>query len=119
MWIKHLTIAFCFVVASVYAQRPQPTRTPTTPTSLITAATPPAVIGQEGCLSTILSRPIVQSANSTFIVVTKRGRGRSFRDRHPDLLSGSTAIQSDGSGRDLPLTVVTQQQAEMVRKRCQ
>ena len=119
MWIKHLTRAFCFVVASVYAQRTQPTRTPTTPTSLITPAIPPAVIGQEGCLSTILSQPIIQSPNSTFIVVTKRGRGRSFRDRHPDLLS-STTIQSDGSARDLPLiTVVTQQQAELVRKRCQ
>ena len=47
MWIKYLTIAFCFVVASVYAQRTQPTRTLTTPTSLITTATPPAVIGQE------------------------------------------------------------------------
>ena len=88
MWIKHVTIAFCFVAASVYAQ---PTSTPATLT------TPPAVIGQEGCLS----QPIIQSPNSTFIVVTKRGRGRSFRDRHPGLFSGSTVIQSDGSGRDL------------------
>ena len=110
MWIKYVTIAFCFVVASVYAQ---PTSTPATPT------TPPAVIGQEGCLSTILSQPIIQSLNSTFIVVTKRGRGRSFRDRHPDLFGPGTIIQSDGSGRDLPFTLVTQQQAELVRKRCQ
>ena len=119
MWITHLTIAFCFLAASVYAQPPTPpTRTATTPRSLITPATqaPPVVVGQEGCISTMLSSPTIQSSNATFIVVTKRGRGRSFRDRHPELLQGSTIIQSDDSGRDLPLTVVNQQQAEMVKK---
>ena len=119
MWIKHLTIAFCFVAASVYAQPTQPTRTATTPRSLITPVTqaPPVVVGQEGCISTILSQPTIQSSNATFIVVTKRGRGRSFRDRHPELFrTGATRIQSDGSGRDLPITVVNQREAEMVRK---
>ena len=117
MWIKRLTIVVCFVAVTVYAQRTQPNRTPTTPTSPLESATEsPPVIGQEGCLSRILNGVSVQSANnSRFIVVTKRGRGRSFRRRHPDLL-GSTIIQSDGTGRDLPVTVVnSQEQAEMVR----
>ena len=74
------------------------------------------MVGQEGCISTILSRPIPQSSNDSFIVVTKRGRGRSFRERHPELFV-DPVIQSDNSGRDLPLTVVTRLQAEMVRKR--
>ena len=117
MWI--ITIAYCFVAASVYAQPPAtpPTRTPTTPGSLITPATqePPVVVGQEGCISTIQSQPIVQSSNDSFIVVTKRGRGRSFRDRHPELFV-DPVIQSDGNGRDLPVAVVSRRQAETVRK---
>ena len=115
MWIKHLTIAFCFVAASVYAAAAQPT-TATTPKPPITPATQ-VVVGQEGCISTILSQTTaIQSPNATFIVVTKRGRGRSFRDRHPGLFQNNTRIQSDGSGRDLPITIVTQREAEMVRK---
>ena len=114
MWIKHLTIVFCFVVAaSVYADAQ-----PTTATTPITPATEePSVVGEEGCISTILSQTTIQSSNATFIVVTKRGRGRSFRDRHPKLFTGPTRIQSDDSGRHLPITLVNQQEAEMVRKR--
>ena len=118
MCIVYLTIAFLFVAASVYAQPTQPPRTTGTPGSLITPATEePAVVGQEGCISTILSQTTIQSSNATFIVVAKRGRGRSFRDRHPGLFEGDTIIQSDDSGRHLPITIVNQREAEMVRKR--
>ena len=46
-----------------------------------------------------------------------QGRGRSFRNRHPELFQGNTRIQSDGSGRDLPIAIVNQREAEIVRKR--
>ena len=121
MWIKYYVIVACYLAALVYARRSQPTRTSTTPTSLITPATeePPSIgtRGQEGCISRILSGASIQSSNdSRFIVVTKKGHGRSFRRRHPELMHSSLAIQSDGSGRDLPMTVVNREQAESVRK---
>ena len=114
------------MAASVYAQRLQPTRTPSTPrstpTSLITdspttqaPATQSPVSGQEGCISRVLSSVAIQSTNTTrnYIVVTKRGRRRSFEKRHPDV--GTPIIQSDGRGA-LPVTIVNDlQTAEMVR----
>ena len=121
MWIKYYVIVACYLAALVYARRSQPTRTSTTPTSLITPATeePPSIDTrrQETCMSRILSGVGIQSSNnSRFIVVTKKGHGRSFRRRHPELMDSTLAIQSDGSGRDLPMTVVNLEQAESVRK---
>ena len=122
MWITHLAIAACLLAVTVYAQRTQPTRAPTTPTSLISSEPPtpsespsPSVIGQEGCISRILSGVSIQSSNNTgYLVTMKRGRRRSFERRHPGV--GSPIIQSGESGRTpLPVTVVNNAQtARMV-----
>ena len=123
MWVKHISIVACFLVVLVHAQRrPPPSRTPTTPTSLITTAAPETsetpsttsgpITGQEGCISKFATT--VQSTNR-FIVVTKRGRARSFRENHPELVN-DTIIQSDGSGRESSVqTVVNPRQVESVR----
>lgn len=116
MWMKHLTIvAVCLLATTVYGQRTRPTRKPTTEPSLITTedstSTPAPVSGQGGCLSNLVG---IQSSQN-YLVVTKRGRRRSFERRHPGV--GSTIIQSDGSGRELPVTIVDNSQvANMVRK---
>ena len=120
MWITHLAIAACLLAVTVYAQRTQPTRAPTTPTSLISSEPPtpsespsPSVIGQEGCISRILSGVSIQSSNNTgYIVTMKRGRRRSFEKRHPGV--GGFIISSDDRP-SLPITVVNDAQtARMV-----
>ena len=114
MWITRLAIAACLLAVTVYAQRTQPPRTSTTPTSLISQATPPPspspdTIGQEGCISRILSGVSIQSANNTgYLVTMKRGRRRSFEKRYPGV--GSPVIQAGESGRTLPVTVVNDAQ---------
>ena len=122
MWIKYFVIVACYLAALAYAQRLPATRTSTTPTSLITPATeePPSidipVSAQEGCISRVQSAASIQSSNdSRFIVVMKKGHGRSFRRRYPQLMQSDLAIQSDDSDRYLPVTVVNSQQAETVR----
>ena len=120
--MKHLAIVVCFIAGAVYALRTPPTRAPTQPTSLISESTPSTpsgdpVTGQEGCISRILNGVGIQSANVTrnYLVVTKRGRSRSFFNRHPEITS--PLIQSDDSGRaPLPVTVVDNYRtAETVR----
>ena len=121
MWVKRISIVACFLAALVHAQRrPPPTRSPTTPTLFTTAppetsetpsTTSGPIRGQEGCISKFAT---IQSANR-FIVITKRGRARSFRANHPELVN-ETFTSSDGSGRELPVrTVVNLRQAESVR----
>ena len=122
MWMKHLTIVVCLMAGAVHAQRTQPTREPSQAT-LISESTPSTtpsgdpVTGQEGCISRILNGVGIQSANVTrnYLVVTKRGRRRSFFNRHPEITS--PLIQSDDSGRaPLPVTVVDNYRtAEIVR----
>ena len=123
MWITRLAIAACLLAVTVYAHRTQPTRPPTIPISLVSRSEPPtqsespspSVIGQEGCISRILSGVSIQSSNNTgYLVTMKRGRRRSFERRHPGV--GSPIIQSGESGRTpLPVTVVNDAQtARMV-----
>ena len=123
--MKHLTIVVCFIAAgTAYAQRTQSTRAPTQPTSLISESTPsttssdPAT-GQEGCVSRFLNGVGIQSANVTrnYLVLLKRGRSRSFFNRHPEITS--PLIQSDHFGRVLlPVIVVDNYRtAETVRNK--
>ena len=120
MWMKHLTITVCLIATSlVYAQRTPPTRSTPKPIALVTTApsttTPPdGVIGQESCRSRLLNPVGIQgntgNVTQNYLVVTKPGRRRSFERRYP-----GTVIQSSPSGRGLPVTVVDDKQAKMVR----
>ena len=114
MWIKYFATVACYLAVVVYARRRKPApRTSTTPTPLVTTATPEP----PSCMDRILSGESNQSANdSRFIVMMKKGHGRSFRRRHSDLMKSNLAMRSDGSGRDMLITVVTSQQAESVSK---
>ena len=113
MWIKYFAIVACYLAVAVYARRRKPTRTSTTPTSLVTPE-PPSI---PSCMDRITSGESNRSANDLrFIVMMKKGHGRSFRRRHPDLMKSNLAMRTDGSERDMLMTVVTSQQAESVRK---
>ena len=119
MWVKHISIVACFLAVLVHAAQRSPPTTKT-PTSLNTTAAPETsetpsttsspITGQEGCISKFAT-----NVTNRFIVVTKKGRARRFRANHPELVN-ATLIPSDGSGRELPVQiVVNQQQAESVR----
>ena len=102
MLLKRLAIVVCFIAAS-----------------LITAASQsqtPIAIGQQECIARILNDAGIQSANTTrnFLVTMKRGRRRSFEQRHRNV--GTPVAQTGESGRVLPFILVNDiQTATMVR----
>ena len=115
IWIKYFATVACYLAVAVYARRRRKP-TSTTPTSQVTPATPepPSI---SSCMERITSGESNRSANDLrFIVMMKKGHGRSFRRRHPDLMKSNLAMRTDGSGRDMLMTIVTSQQAESVRK---
>ena len=109
MWMKYLAITVCVAAFT---------------TLLITAATEtppsrsrtPSAIRQQECIARILNDAGIQSANITrsYLVTMKRGRRRSFEQRHPNV--GTPVAQAGESGRTLPVIVVDDiQTATMVR----
>ena len=111
MWMKHLAIAVCFIAAFATSLITSATETPPSQTRT------PNAIGQQECIARILNDAGSQSSNVTrsYLVTMKRGRRRSFQERHPDV--GTPVIQAGESGRTLPIIVVDDiQTAAMVRR---
>ena len=77
-WIKYFATVACYLAVVVYARRHKPS---TTPTPLAPATPEPLSI--PSCMDRILSGENNQTAR--FIVMMKKGHGRSFRRRHSDL----------------------------------
>jgi len=115
------------MVGTGYSQRTQPTRAPTDPTFGTSKPTQNPVISQGGCID-----GLIQSANSSnrqYIVIPKRGQNRLkflkrfLRDRAKTVaISGLQSDPNDsrsdqpgrGSGRDLPVVVISAEEAEKV-----
>ena len=110
-------VVVCLMVGAGYSQRTMPTRTPPTDPMIITSkpTQSPATL-QGRCIDRL-----IQSANSSnrrYIVIPKRNQSRlKFLRRFSDHVK-TVVIQSNqpgrGSGRDLPVVVISAEEAEKV-----
>lgn len=130
MWLTQLAIVACLLVGKGYgSSRTPPTRVPTTQPTLVTVPTQPqdlSVIPQGGCLHDLLTAPIIQSERR-YLVTTGRGQNRlSLLKKFPNTLASqnSTSVAASSSDepsdadRDLPVAVITSEQAENVSCMC-
>jgi len=120
MWITWLMIVVCMMIGTGYSQQTRPQRPPLTdPTITPSKPTKNPAIPQGECIDRLTSIQSANSSNRRYIAIPKRGQNRlKFLRRFPDRVK-TVAIQSDqqpgrGSGRDLPVALISAEEAKKV-----